>query len=181
MDRQPLLDLLERYGTRHPDERCMVARFRDFVSENPLCFRRSLLQGHVTGSAWLVDRSRSRVLLTHHRKLDIWVQLGGHADGETDVLRVALREAREESGLARVRPLSEEIFDVDIHEIPAREHEPAHLHYDVRFALECFGDERFSVSDESHALEWVAIYRLPERTREESMLRMMRKWLATDR
>ena len=90
--------------------------------------------GHITGSAWVVDPAGSRLLLTHHRKLGKWLQLGGHSDGEPDTLAVALREAREESGL-RVRPISNAVLDIDIHTIPALKGEPAHLHYDVRFAL----------------------------------------------
>src|SRR5215510_11521790 len=98
----------------------MTAALRQFVAANPNCFERSLQIGHVTGSAWIVDLDRTHALLTHHRKLNKWLQLGGHADGDPDILRVALREAREESNLDAIRPVSENIFDVDIHVIPAR-------------------------------------------------------------
>lgn len=179
MHRRPLLAALERYAERHGNEKAMIDRFRDFVRANERCFERSLTHGHVTGSAWVVDGSSARVLLTHHRKLDIWVQLGGHADGDPDVLRVALREAEEESGITGLRPASEEIFDIDIHRIPARGDEPDHLHYDVRFVIVSAVD-RFSVSEESHELAWVDVAWLHELTREESMLRMARKWLATE-
>ena len=72
-----------------------------------------------------------RVLLAHHRKLGRWLQPGGHSDGDPDTLAVALREAREESGLD-VQALDDAIFDLDLHRIPARDREPAHLHFDVR-------------------------------------------------
>lgn len=178
MHRRPLLEALERYAELHRNEQATIKRFLEFVRANERCFERSLDEGHVTGSAWVVDASRTRVLLTHHAKLDIWVQLGGHADGEPDLLCVALREAEEESGLEGLQPLSEEIFDVDVHAIPARAEEPEHFHYDVRFAISGGEDERFSVSDESHDLAWVDVTRLHERTNERSMLRMARKWLA---
>ncbi len=162
MIRQPLIALLERY--------------LDFVSRNPDCFERSLQEGHVTGSAWIVDTVGTHVLLTHHRKLGQWFQLGGHADGEPDVAKVAMQEAREESGLAELRFVSDEIFDIDIHLIPARKGDPEHYHYDVRFALQSVGADDFTVSEESLDLAWVELEKLTDFTTEESMLRMARKW-----
>jgi 8-oxo-dGTP pyrophosphatase MutT (NUDIX family) len=155
----------------------MIERFVTFVETNAACFDRSLPAGHVTGSAWLVNRSGSHVLLTHHRKLDLWIQLGGHADGNPDIFGVALQEAREESGIDAIEPVSKDIFDIDIHTIPPRKNEPEHLHYDVRFALRTLGSEAYIVSDESHDLEWVEIARLQEKTADKTMLRMAEKWL----
>jgi len=175
MHRQPLLQLLADYSLNFPEERGTVERFQRFVLTEPRCFERDLRAGHVTGSAWLVNRTRDSVLLTHHRKLDRWLQLGGHSDGNPDVLEVAQSEAREESGLA-VAPLAAVVFDIDIHEIPARKQEPAHYHFDVRFALEVADGEAFSVSQESLDLAWVPIVDLHAYTTEESMLRMARKW-----
>ena len=116
-----------------------------------------------------------RVLLAHHRRLGRWLQPGGHSDGDTDTLAVALREAREESGLD-VRALDDAIFDLDLHRIPARDRETAHLHFDVRFLVQAEHD-RFRVSDESYALAWVPAVGLNALSNEESMLRMARKWV----
>src|SRR6056297_1200916 len=125
---------LEDYCSTYPDEVTVVDRFRSLLSDRTGCFERSNFQpGHVTGSAWLVDDSGENVLLTHHRKLDAWLQLGGHSDGDPDTAAVARREAEEESGLA-VELVSRDILDVDVHEIPARKSDPAHFHFDVRFA-----------------------------------------------
>jgi len=173
--RRELLELLESYAERHPQEAVSTTQFLDFVQRNERCFERDLWEGHVTGSAWLVDGGGRRVLLTHHRKLGRWLQLGGHSDGDPRPLDVAQQEAREESGLDVV-PLSREIFDLDIHEIPARKQDPAHLHYDVRFALQVIGAEDFRVSAESLDLAWVPIDELARYTDEESMLRMAAKW-----
>ena len=173
-----LVRQLREYGARWPAEAETVRRFIEFLATHPDAFARSLACGHVTGSAWLVDRAGARVLLTHHKKLGIWVQLGGHADGDADAFRVARREAEEESGLTDLEPVAPEIFDVDVHEIPARGAEPAHLHWDVRHAFRATGSEAFRVSDESHALAWIEIAALESVTREESMLRMARKWRA---
>lgn len=175
MHRQPLLKKLDYYAPFDRIERRMTEDIERFVQKNPRCFERSLEIGHVTGSAWIVDQDRSHVLLTHHRKLDRWLQLGGHADGDADILRVAWREATEESGLEGVRPVSENIYDVDIHAIPATAREPAHVHYDVRFLFEADRHAPLVVSSESKDLAWVPLERIAEYSGEESMMRMVYK------
>ena len=171
------LRMIDAYRARYPEE-ADAARLRRFIETQPRCFERDCFDdGHVTGSAWVVDSGGSRVLLTHHRKLGKWLQLGGHSDGDPDTLAVALREAQEESGL-RVRPISEAVLDVDIHTIPASKGEPAHLHYDVRFAFRAASSGRLRVGPESIDLAWIDIEDLSRLTDEESMLRMARKYLA---
>lgn len=98
-------------------------------------------------------------------------------DGNPNVLESALREAEEESGIADILPVSEEIFDIDIHAIPQHGDEADHYHYDIRFAVHTTTSEVYQVSDESHDLAWVAIRDVQQLTQEESMLRMVRKWL----
>jgi len=149
----------------------------DFLEkvENP--FDREHVSGHFTGSAWLVSRDGERVLLTHHRKLQRWLQLGGHADGDSDLAAVALREAEEESGLQGLT-VEPDIFDVDRHWIPERKHEPGHWHYDVRYVVHADEHEAFVVSEESLELAWMAIRDIAEANdTDESLRRMARKWL----
>jgi 8-oxo-dGTP pyrophosphatase MutT (NUDIX family) len=176
MHRQPLLDQLAAYARENPAESECIGRFVEFVTRHGDCFERSLAIGHITGSAWIVSNDGGEILLTHHRKLDCWLQLGGHADGDPDVVAVALREAREESGLEDFVLLGNGIFDLDIHPIPARKNEPGHLHYDVRYIFRATGDTCFTVSEESHDLRWVPVAGVQDLTTEESMLRMVRKW-----
>lgn len=173
--RQPLLNLIDRYSQLYPNEAATVSRIQDFVGEQALCFQRQLAMGHITGSAWLIDKAGQRVLLTHHRKLNIWVQLGGHADGEADVARVAMSEAEEESGLPDLRLVSPDIFDIDIHAIPARGDEAEHWHYDCRFLVQAAGDDAYVVSDESHDLAWVELADVAGLSNEASLLRMVAK------
>jgi len=175
MHRQPLLTQLREYCPYDQHERDMYETLVRFVETETDCFERSLQIGHVTGSAWIIDRSRSQALLTHHFKLDRWLQLGGHADGDPDILRVALREAREESGLEDIRPVSAAIFDVDVHPIPARGGEPRHLHYDVRFLLEADSDAPLVISSESKDLAWVPLADMAQVTTEQSIARMAAK------
>jgi 8-oxo-dGTP pyrophosphatase MutT (NUDIX family) len=176
--RQPLLDQLAAYQLKHPAEAETIGRFIAFVERCPDCFERSLLEGHITGSAWIMDADGGRVLLTHHRKLDAWLQLGGHADGESDVQAVALKEAREESGLEDFEVLGEGIYDLDIHLIPERKGVPEHYHYDVRYLLRATGSTDYVVSEESHDLRWVAVNEVATLTEDQSMLRMVRKCLS---
>lgn len=175
MHRRALLSLLSAYEPSSPEDDAARERIAAFVRSHADCFERSLLEGHVTGSAWIVDASRSCCLLTHHRKLDRWLQLGGHADGDPDVLAVAMREAREESGLASLRAVAVSIFDCDVHAIPARKAEPEHFHYDVRFLLEADAGEPLVVSEESRQLAWVALGEVAALSGDASVVRMVAK------
>ncbi len=155
-------------------------RLADFVAREPRAFTRDpLIGGHVTGSAFVLSPDGRAVLLTHHAKLDRWLQLGGHCDGIADARFTALKEAYEESGLTRIRLLSDAVFDVDIHQIPATAKEPAHLHYDVRYLMRAEAGD-IAASVESHALDWVPLDRLGNFTRAASVLRMaerLESWL----
>lgn len=159
----------------------MTADTFRFVTDQPDCLLRSCIPGHLTGSAWIVSPDRRRTLLTHHHKLDKWLQLGGHADGDPDLLAVACREAREESGLTGLRVVSPAIFDLDRHWIPPRGAEPGHYHYDLRFVLEADPAEPLVLSHESKDLAWVEIGRVTTLNPEESMARMVRKTAAESR
>jgi 8-oxo-dGTP pyrophosphatase MutT (NUDIX family) len=177
MHRAAVLRLLRAHQPRvaDPHEAAMAAEIIRFVEAHPDCLLRTCAPGHLTGSAWIVDAPRRRVLLTHHRKLDKWLQPGGHADGDPDLLAVALREAREETGLTRLRAVSPEVFDVDRHRIPPRGATPGHWHLDLRFLVEADPAEALIISDESHDLAWVDLARVAALNPEESMLRMVRK------
>ncbi|MYD99525.1 MAG: NUDIX hydrolase [Gammaproteobacteria bacterium] len=177
MHRDKLLTLLDGYAARYPDEG--VARFRAFVERQPRCFERDCWDdGHITGSAVVLDPSGTSMLMTHHAKLGRWLQLGGHADGDTDPLAVACREATEESGLAVV-PIHGEILDLDIHTIPPRGSDPAHYHYDVRFLLRAARTGPLKVTEESLALRWVPLDGVEDLTAEVSITRMVGKVQST--
>ncbi|AXK72223.1 NUDIX hydrolase [Lysobacter sp. TY2-98] len=176
-----LHDDLADYARRWPDEAHVVAHFVELLHDlESAPFARERLAGHFTGSAWLVDRSGARVLLTHHRKLGRWLQLGGHADGDVELGRVALKEAEEESGLGGLR-LEPGLFDLDRHWLPERGDVPAHWHYDVRFVVRAGEDEAFVVSEESLDLAWRDVRELlADPATDESVERMSRKWLIRD-
>lgn len=168
---------LDDYLARHPEEGEAVADFEEFLSSHTAVFERGHAVGHFTGSAWLMSADGERVLLTHHAKLRRWLQLGGHADGDADLARVALREAEEESGLGGLA-VETSIFDIDRHRIPARGHEPEHWHYDVRYVVRATGNEAFAISAESLALAWKPVREIAfDAKTDDSLRRMARKWL----
>ena len=177
MHRQELLQLLNRHETRFMEEAGYIDRARAFVEANTDVFNREHLPAHVTGSAWVVSQDFTQALILHHIKQDQWFQPGGHADGDNDVLRVALRETSEETGLDpdQVKLLSEEVFDVDIHTIPTSQHDIWHEHIDLRFLVQI--DNRLPVpgSDESHEVLWVDLRNVSAYNNNRSTWRMVEK------
>jgi 8-oxo-dGTP pyrophosphatase MutT (NUDIX family) len=175
--RNQLLALLAVYAESHPSEKTCTNQIKAFIGQYDTCFNRELSVGHLTGSAWIVNQLGTHTLLTHHKKLNKWLQPGGHADGDSDILRVAKREADEESGLTGLEIEDGEIFDIDVHQIPARANEMQHLHYDIRFVFRAHGSEVFVVSEESHDLAWVEVAQIMNYNVDESVMRMAKKWL----
>ena len=170
---------LADYRRRWPRESAVVADFLTLLDDPLDPFLRERLVGHFTSGVWLVSADGARVLMTHHRKLERWLQLGGHADGDTDMARVALKEAQEESGLPGLAVDRDSIFDLDRHWIPERKGVPGHWHYDVRYVVRAGPDENYAVSEESHDLAWRSISELASDP-DESLSRMARKWLGRD-
>jgi len=129
---------------------------------------------HMTASAWIVNRERTKVLMAYHNLYQSWAWLGGHADGDENLLRVALREAQEESGLAHVRPVSEAIFSVE--SLPVFGHwkrgayVPSHIHLNVTYLLEADeGDTLHEKPDENSAVGWFGLDEALEKVSEEWM------------
>jgi len=178
MDRSTLLSAMNSHQAINDVEAEHRQRTITFVSDNETCCDRNLTIGHITASSWIIDETFEHALLTHHRKLNRWLQLGGHVEDDKHILAAALREAREESGLDDIHTISETIFDVDVHLIPARKQEPEHFHYDVRFLFQARRDDRLTISDESHDLRWFSITELRDLGGDDSIDRMVEKMVA---
>ena len=156
LDPQNCAQAIASHTSFDPTEAESITATLAFLEEHHRCWQRDNYVGHLTASAWVVNAAKTHVLLTHHRKFDCWLQLGGHVDeGDESLLAAALREAREESGIQAIEPLQAYIFDIGHHPINTPK-EPPHVHYDIRYLLVAKTME-FVVSEESNDLAWVPL------------------------
>lgn len=172
-----LLGLLENYKGFDASEEQSRVQIIAFVKAHSECFQQRPVPGHVTGSALVIDRAYAQALLTHHKKLNKWIQFGGHSDGHPNPFDVALRETREESGLQTLVPIPghEGIFDVDVHPIPEHNGVLAHYHYDIRIILSADRNEPFVISSESKDLRWIALDAAETYNASSPFLRLIKK------
>jgi 8-oxo-dGTP pyrophosphatase MutT (NUDIX family) len=176
---QTLIESLKHYNPSDSQEALDRATMIAFLQSGQNCFARTNPWAHFTGSALLTDRRGTKVLLNHHKSLNCWLQFGGHADGNPEMMDVARRELEEESGLATIEPVLESIFDIAIVAVPYNpmKKESAHLHYDVRYLFRLTTDnEDFTVSDESISMRWCNYDEALKLTGSGSVARMLGKW-----
>lgn len=166
--------MLGEYDSKYPEEIKYKSQMLNFLDAHEDCFERSLSSGHFTGSCWIVSPDGSKFLLTLHKKIKLWLPLGGHADGDNNLVHVSLKEAYEESGLDHIDFVSADIFDIGVHLIDPYKGIPAHYHYDVRFLLRA-SNENIKISDESDDLRW---FETPptENYGGDGVIRMHEKW-----
>jgi len=157
MSRAELFHAFNNYQTSFREEFQFIPRFKSLINNFPDCFQRSLTSGHITGSAWIVDRLGKEALLVNHKKLNRWLQPGGHADGDEDIMSVATKEAVEETGLKSLRRYGDNIFDIDIHSIPKHKDIISHYHFDIRYLFIADIEEKPTVCDESNELAWIPL------------------------
>lgn len=183
MSAEHLTEDLELYRTfwNNTEDDNRVSKFLNFLNKNPNAASRENALGHLTGATLIVDPTHQKALFTLHAKLNKWLQLGGHADGNFNVYESALREAQEESSLSEFKFHSfypgtrPSILDLDIHLIPPRKSEPAHYHYDIRYLLETPHPEQIQITHESVDLQWFSISEAYQRIEEDSIHRMLDK------
>jgi 8-oxo-dGTP pyrophosphatase MutT (NUDIX family) len=171
--------LLE-YLRTHPNEEKIVQLFLKELESGDRCFKRDQLPNHFTASGLVLSMDKSKVLLNHHKKLNLWMQFGGHADGETNLFEVAKKEVREESGLTEIISLNQtdkKIIHLDCHQIPSNKNTPEHYHLDVRFVF-FTSQTDFIISEESHDIRWVKINDIGNYSKENSFLTYIKRAIA---
>ena len=140
-----IYEQIKKYRPWNEQERQDQAVILAFLEQNPDAFYRTNLLAHMTASAWVVNPARTRTLMVYHRLYDSWSWTGGHADGEEDLLAVALREVREETGLQRLHPVTEDIYSLEVLTVDGHEkhgkYVPSHLHLNLTYLLEAEEDQ----------------------------------------
>jgi len=172
-NRQQLLEALQAHQPFDANEAAMLQQMIQFVEDSPLAYSRENLAGHITASAWIVNPAFDQVLMLHHAKLNKWLQPGGHADGNENLFEVVKSELEEETGIAGIA--DPQLFDIDIHAIPARGEVPEHLHYDVRFLVVVSADQAFMRNEESNDLNWFPLQDILKLNGESSIARMVNR------
>lgn len=157
-----IYEQIKAYRPWNEQERQDQAVILAFLDKNPDAFYRTNLLAHMTASAWVVNPQRSKVLMVYHRLYDSWSWAGGHADGEEDLLAVALREVREETGVQRLRPVTEEIYSLEVLTVDGHEkhgrYVPSHLHLNVTYLLEAEEDQPLRVCEaENSGVAWFSL------------------------
>ena len=170
-----LLQELELHKTWDQEEEKAQNDIIQFLKTNEIIIGTQNTEGHVVASAWIVNPKRDKVILSHHRILDIWVQLGGHTDEGETAYEAALREGYEESGLEQIKDLDFKIFDLDVHYFPETKKRKAHYHYDIRYIFEADENQKIIVSNESKDVRWIPFEELAIYTEEKELHRMMGK------
>ncbi len=173
MNRTELINALNFYNTSFKEEKLYIPRFLSLLTNFKNCYERSLVTGHMTASAWIIDEYGTLALLLHHKKLDKWLQPGGHADGEENIISVARKEAIEETGLTTLKLFNESIFDIDIHLIPGRKETSSHYHYDIRLLFIADNSEKLTASEESNDIAWIPIDQIFEYVEGNSSINRM--------
>lgn len=157
-----IIEEIKKYRPCNAQEQRDQTLILDFLEKNGDAFLRSNLLAHMTASSWIVNPERTKTLMVYHNLYDSWSWTGGHADGETDLLSVAMREAREETGIAHVRPLSPEIFSLEVLTVDGHEkrgeYVPSHLHMNVTYLLEAEESDTLHVCrEENSGVAWFTL------------------------
>jgi len=169
-----LIDEINDYQPDCEEEKKEKENFLLFLKRNPDCLSRACLNGQVSSSAWIVNKTHDRYLMCYHRIYDSWSWIGGHADNESDTLKVAIKESQEETGIKNFKVLDDKIFSLEclcvLGHYKRGQFVSSHLHYNVTYLLEADDlDSLIIKEDENKGLKWF--------TREEVLTRPSEPWM----
>lgn len=169
-----LIESIQRYQEEYPMEDGPEA-VMEFIGSTDNFFGRDSLFGHITCSAWVLNAERSEVVLVKHRRLNRWIQPGGHIEPFETPLEAAFREGVEETGILGLIPWKKDLFHVSVHYFPAGKDGPAHYHYDLRYLLFAPPDRELVETDEVDGVRWVRLAEIREYTEEPTIIDMTEK------
>ncbi len=175
-----LLQHLETYVCESEIETASVVRSKRMIMKHPDIWYQSCEEGHITGSGLIIHKASKEILLMYHRKLQLWLQMGGHGEGELDPSQIALREAIEESGLTDLTFFPDSVqptfIDVDAHLIPGRGDIVEHYHLDFRYLFYTSSPEKIQrAKAEAHDLRWYSFSEIPTLPLRQATLRLIQK------
>tara|TARA_B110000503_G_C7119509_1_gene401855 strand:- start:140 stop:682 length:543 start_codon:yes stop_codon:yes gene_type:complete len=173
IEKQELIKQVEAYPENDKNKQQILL----FLEQHEDFWTKNNALGQITASCWVLNKDRTKALMTHHKKLDRWLQIGGHLEAEDDsIVDSCIRELKEESGLTQFKLLQEEIFDLDVHDISeSKKGVPAHIHYDIRMIFEEEEDEEIQFDkEESNKIIWMSLSEI-EKLNNESISRMILK------
>ena len=161
MNRFELISQIKKYKAFNEQEEKDKYLLLEWIMDNEDAFSRENKIAHITATGWVVNKDRSKVLMVYHNIYNSWSWLGGHADGETDLLSVAIREVKEEAGISNVLPVSEDIFSLESLTVDGHwkngKYVSSHLHFNVTYLLEADSEEAVSIkADENSGVTWFA-------------------------
>lgn len=144
----------------------------DFINNNPQAFLRESRIAHLTASSWIVNKDWTKVLMVYHNIYNSWSWTGGHADGDEDLLRVAIKEAKEETGLINIKPVSKEIYSIEALTVDGHfkkgEYVSSHLHFNVTYLLEADeNDDIKPLLSENKGVKWIKLTDINREVNEE--------------
>ena len=159
MNRLGLIHQIKKYKTFNEQEEKDKYLFLEWIMDHEDAFSRENKIAHITASGWVVNKDRSKVLMVYHNIYDSWSWIGGHADGETDLLATAMREVREETGIKNVCPVTDEIISIEALTVDGHikngSYVSSHLHLNVTYLLEADSEETVSIKvDENSGVAW---------------------------
>lgn len=171
-----LIDIITAHKTFDEEERINKESFLQFLSsfDKGMQTTRENLIGHLTSSSWVVNKEKTKALFAYHNIYQRWAWLGGHADGDFDLLNVAIKEAQEEAGIKKVTPILNIPIDLSIQPVTAHikkgKYIPSHLHFNVTYLLEADENEEISCRpEENSGVEWIKVEELIERANEKTV------------
>ena len=182
MNRQKLVSQIRRYVPYNEQEEADKALILNWIEKNDDAFLRDNVVAHMTASAWVVDKDRSKVLMVYHNIYHSWSWTGGHADGEEDLLAVAIKEAQEETGVKEIQTVDDTIFSIEMLTVDGHEkrgrYVPSHLHLNVTYLLEADEAEVLRIKpDENSGVKWFALEEALEACSEPWMVERIYKKL----
>ena len=157
--REKLIHQIEEYVPFNEQEEKDRVLILEFLKNNDNAFLRTNMTAHMTASSWIVNANRTKILAVYHKIYDSWAWTGGHADGDEDLLKVAVKEAKEETGISKVIPVSEDIYSLEILTVDGHEkhdcYVPCHLHMNITYLLQADEEEMLHIcEEENNGVSW---------------------------